>query len=374
MIRRSTLPAAVALAMVYLTLCAAPAHAQAEPSLPGPSPSPTATTTPTPSAGQPQLPWPGQAIGELLSDPASWFTRVFNTMLVALGRSTTDSAQGALDWLLGGGNVINKTPAELSYESPVVKGLWGTLRTVANAGLAVVTVVGGINLIVNPHIRAPYHGALELVPRVLVGGVLVNTSLDWGRFAIQVNNALCTELGTAGIPGWGTLLGGGAGGVLLNLIAIMVYLIMGLLLVAQMLMRLALVDALLIIAPIALLCWVVPQSHSWARLWFTTFFGTVFVQFIQVAVLQLGNELIKGVAILLPSVAASPLDGGREWLASLLLAVAVLQLARKVPRLMPGYPGGGGDSFGPLRAFASRQLFAMVLGPRTGAGAGKAKA
>jgi hypothetical protein len=30
------------------------------------------------------------------------------------------------------------------------------------------------------------------------------------------------------------------------------------------------------------------------------------------------------------------------WLVTLLLGVAVLQLARKVPRLIPGYPGGGG--------------------------------
>ena len=75
----------------------------------------------------------------------------------------------------------------------------------------------------------------------------------------------------------------------MNLIAMAVYLVMGLLLLGQMLMRLALLDALLVIAPLALLCWVLPQTYRWARLWFSTFFATVFVQSIQVLVLQLGT-------------------------------------------------------------------------------------
>ena len=44
-----------------------------------------------------------------------------------------------------------------------------------------------------------------------------------------------------------------SGEVLLNLLAMAIYLILGLLLMGQMLMRLALVDALLVIAPLALL-------------------------------------------------------------------------------------------------------------------------
>ena len=115
---------------------------------------------------------------------------------------------------------------------------------------------------------------------------------------------------------------------------------MGLLLLGQMLMRLALVDALLVIAPLALLCWVLPQTYSWARLWFSTFFATVFVQSIQVLVLQLGADLIQRLPSLLASVGSSPVDSGRVWLVTLLLGVAVLQLARKVPRLVSGHPVG----------------------------------
>jgi hypothetical protein len=340
---RRTLPVAVALALLGLATCVSAAHAQSA---------------------------PGTDAAALLSDPSSWATAVFNAALVGLGQQTTTHMVGFFNSLLGGGNVINQTPPSLSYDSDVVRRLWSLMRAAANAGLAVVTAIGGVNLIVNPHIRAPYHGALELVPRVMVGAVLVNTSLDWGRFAIDANNALCQALGSASMPGWSDLLAADPGGILLNVIAIVVYMLMGLLLLGQMLMRLALVDALMIVAPVALLCWVVPQTHGWARLWFSTFFGTVFVQFIQVVVLELGTELIQGLATLIPSVAADPVDGGRHWLASRLLGVAVLQLARKIPRLMPGYLGGGADSFGALRALVARQALGFVRPSTTSAGRG----
>jgi hypothetical protein len=269
---------------------------------------------------------------------------MFNAALVSIGQKSTGDVVGFMDWLLGNGNIISQTPPALSYDNDAVKGLWSTLRIVGNAGLAVVTVFGGLNLIVHPHIRAPYDGALELVPRVLLCGIMVNTSLDWGRFVLQMNNALCQTIGGGTIPGWGSaqqqVPDGGA--VLLNLVAMVVYLVMGLLLAGQMMMRLALVDALLVVAPLALLCWVLPQTYSWARLWFSTFFGTVFVQAVQVLVLRLGTDLVQRLPVLLSSLGSDPVATSRVWLATLLLGMAVLQLARKVPRLMPGYPGGIG--------------------------------
>src|SRR5439155_25199234 len=159
---------------------------------------------------------------------------------------------------------------------------------------------------------------------------LINTSLDWGHFVIDLNNFLCQKLGATSIPAWDSVMQPGAGAALMNLIAMVIYLLMGLLLLGQMLMRLALLDALLVIAPLALLCWVLPQTYSWARLWFSTFFGTVFVQSIQVLVLRLGTDLIDRLPSMLPSVAADPLGHTRVWLATLLLGIAVLQLARRI--------------------------------------------
>lgn len=304
-------------------------------------------------AGHPALaqgvvsnPAPDTGLGELLANPGQWATTMFNAALIGLGQKTTSDVVGFMGWLLGSGNLISQTPPGLSYDNEAVGRLWGTIRLIANAGLAVVTVWGGVNLIVSPHIRAPYHGALELVPRVLLSGILVNTSLSWGHFVIDLNNALCQALGSTSMPAWDSVLQPGAGSALMNLIAMAIYLLMGLLLLGQMLMRLALLDALLVIAPLALLCWVLPQTYSWARLWFSTFFGTVFVQTIQVLVLQLGGALIQRLPTLMPALGSDPVENGRVWLVTLLLGVAVLQLARKVPRLIPGYPAGGAGTGG----------------------------
>jgi len=308
------------LALLGLVLAAQPVHAQGAPGTPAPLPGFT----------------------ELMSDPGKWLTDMFNAALVNLGKQTTSDMVDFMSWLLGSGNVISQTPAGLSYDSGAVKSLWGTMRTVANAGLAVVTVWGGVNMMVHPHIRAPYHGALELLPRVVLSGIMVNSSLEWGRFVVDLNNALCQTIGATSMPAWTNLLAPPlAGAVLMNLIGMAIYLIMGLLLLGQMLMRLALLDGLLVIGPLALLCWVLPQTYSWARLWFSTFFGTVFVQSIQVLVLRLGADLIQRLPSTLPSVGADPIEQGRAWMATLLLGIAVLQVARKIPRLIPGLAIGG---------------------------------
>jgi hypothetical protein len=343
-------PLAAVLALLWTALSALTAHAQG---LPQPSPL------------QPH----GSGLDSILTNPSGWVSGVFNDALVALGQQTTADLRNALTDLLGGGtSLINQTPPDLSYDSTVVKGLHDRLKGGANVGLGLVTAWSAINLIVHPHIRAPYHGALQLVPRVLVGALLVNSSLDWGRFAIVANNALCQDIahGSANLPGWDSIVGGGTAS-LMNLVAFLVYLFMGLLLLGQMLMRLALVDVLLIVSPIALLCWVVPQTYSWARLWFSTFFGSVFVQFLQVAVLQLGSDLMASLVRMVPSVASDPVHGAGRWLTTLLLGLAVLQLARRIPRLMPGYPAGAA-AMPVLGVLATRTLASMFGQQRSDSG------
>ena len=74
--------------------------------------------------------------------------------------------------------------------------------------------------------------------------------------------------------------------------AIVIYLIAAVLLLLQMLMRLALIDVLLVVAPLGLLCWVLPQTQGWADRWVSTFTRTVFTQVPQIVALKLGASLI----------------------------------------------------------------------------------
>ena len=115
-------------------------------------------------------------------------------------------------------------------------------------------------------------------------------------------------------------------GLLMNLILV----VMAILLTIQQLMRLALVDVLFILAPLAAWLWILPQSQAWGRLWGRLFVGTVFAQAVQVLTLHLVFNLATG----LPPLSAA-------GLLHPLLGISVLALALKIPSLMGGGAAGG---------------------------------
>jgi hypothetical protein len=148
--------------------------------------------------------------------------------------------------------------------------------------------------------------------------------------------------------------------VLVNVVSGLIYVVMGLLLALQMLMRLALVDVLLVVAPLALLCWVLPQTQAWARVWSALFLGTVFVQALQVLGLKLGVSLASE----LPDIAG----GTTSELLRTFVGIAVLALVLKLPRFMPGPSTGAGGVVTVLETLAVGR--ALGLGGPSGGGRG----
>ena len=281
-------------------------------------------------------------VGPGLPDPRELVRDVFDQAMVDLLNGISTALKRVIAGVMGSSlNVITQTPAQASYNNPMVRSLWGTVRTIANSALLLVGLVAGINLMLRDQIGAPYHDAMELLPRLALGFLLVNTSMSWGQLVIDANNLLCQAVGQAQLPGW---QGADAGSQLLaQVIAALIYLITGLLLLIQSLMRLALIDVLLAVAPLALLCWVLPQTQSWARLWSTTFFGGVATQFVQVLALKLGGSLMTDL---------TPMAGDAAMLA-VFLGIALLALTLKIPSLMRGQLG---DGLGFARYFAYRQV------------------
>src|SRR5438552_1261905 len=174
------------------------------------TPTPPATPTPPGDPGPAPTPTPMSTAGDsgrsdscgvldILVDPVSWTNCVFNQALVFVLQLVTDSIRGVVDSSM---NVVSRTPPEQSYANPTVVALWGLMRTVASAALALVALWGGFNLMAREHLGAPYHEALELLPRLALGLLLANTSLWWGSLLIDANNALCAALGDAVLPGW----------------------------------------------------------------------------------------------------------------------------------------------------------------------------
>lgn len=265
-----------------------------------------------------------------LPDPKQWAGEVFNQVLVNLLQGMAGALRGVVEAVLGSPlNFVTHTPPSGSYDSPSVRTLWGVVRAIANAALAIVAMWGGISLIARQQLGSPYHEAMELFPRIAVGALLANTSLAWGQVAIDANNALAQAVGNTSLPAWDRA--DVASQLMVDLFAVLIYLVAGLLLMLQMLMRLALVDVLLVVSPIALLCWVLPETQSWARLWCTTFFGVVFVQFVQVLALKLGGSLLTDI---------TPQTTNTVVLANF-LGMAVIALTLKLPDLLRNHMSDG---------------------------------
>jgi hypothetical protein len=182
---------------------------------------------------------------------------------------------------------------------------------------------------------------VEFAPRLVLGVILVNTANWWTRLAIDVNNAACSAFGAGPPPTLDDAFWRASFPT--NLIVGLIYVVMGLLLVLQQLMRLALVDVLVVLAPLAALCWILPQTRGWGRLWGSLFVGTVFAQCVQVLALRLGFNLATSMP---------PFSGA--GLVQPLLGIAVLGLVLKIPGLMRG--GGGGGT-----------LVSSLIGSATGA-------
>ena len=256
-------------------------------------------------------------------NPTKWVQDAFGALL----QSFSDGIRAGMD-ALWDANFITQTPPSLTYRNDDIRGLHDTMRSAANAALAAIATIGALNGLLRPHLGLRYHSLSEFVPRLLVGAILVNTALWWVQFAIDVNNALAGSIGNATPPNWNTL--NGAHQALTDIVLGLVYMVVGLLLLIQMLMRLAWIDVLLVVSPLAAACWVLPQTQGWAQSWNEQFTGAVFTQFVQVVALKLGGLLLVALLRLEPDV---------TWL-SFMMGAATLWLTFRIPGLMRAGAGG----------------------------------
>ncbi|MDQ6672964.1 MAG: hypothetical protein M3069_19865 [Chloroflexota bacterium] len=290
----------------------------------------------------------GCFLGVICQNPATWLQQTITSILTDFLGGLANDFSGAIVAFINQVNFLTRTPENLSYNNDLVKQYATATQVLADGLLAVVVLVSGYNVMLRPYLGATYAGALEVLPRLLLGAILINTAAWWGRLAIDVNNAACGVFGAPNIADMvSTMLR-----VILDpthisgLLMLLVATIMAILLLIQQLMRLALVDVLLILAPLAAVLWILPQSQGWGRLWGRLFIGTVFAQAVQVLTLRLGFNLTTG----LP-----PLSVG--GLLQPLLGIAVLALVLKIPGLM----GGGG---------AGGNIVASLVGTAAGAAVG----
>ena len=287
---------------------------------PAPSTTPTATATAATSSSSP---------GWGLPDPAQWAQQALAAVLSAFFSGALTALLGILAWAQGLGgsafNFITRTPPEGSYASSSVVTLWTWVVGVADAALALLVMWGGYLVMSRHALDLRAHSAMQILPRIALAALAANLSLAFATFFIDLGNALSDGVGQVALPGYAT-----ASAVqqdLATLILAVVYAVVGFLLVAQMLLRLALLDVLIVLAPLGFLCWALPTTQAWARLWASTFVATALVQFLQMLALRLG-------ALLVNELTPGRLDSATL---TLLVGIAALVLTFKLPGMLQNW-------------------------------------
>ena len=241
-------------------------------------------------------------------------------------------------------DILTGTPPELTYLHPLVGQAWQVVWAVTSGALVVIIGWIGLTLIVQEHVGGGRAGWREMVPRLVLGLVGAASSLWWCALIIDVADAvsgfIAVSLGVTAADfvrsTLATLLqaveAGSVGMGLLMSVLYLIYAFFVLYVLVQMILRIALIDILLTLAPIALGLWILPHTANWGRQWLRTFMLTVFQQAVQLIALALGFGFLNEFA------AIAAFEAVQDLIWKLLLSMAFIYMAGRVPSLL----GNGG--------------------------------
>ena len=256
-------------------------------------------------------------------------------------------------------DIITGTPESLTYGHDLVQQAWLVVWAVASAALVVILGWMGLTLIMSEHLGSSRAGWREMVPRLVLGLVAAASSLWWCALVIDVADAVSGYIATSLNVAPGDLLrstirtlltaveAGSVGMALLLAALYMVYGFFVLYVIVQMVLRLALIDILLALAPIALGLWVLPHTAGWGRHWLKLFMTTVFQQAIQLIALALGLGFLGEFA------AIAAFEPVQDLVWKLLMSLAFVYMATRVPSLL--------GNAGTFDAWLSTLYFGMNL-------------
>ncbi len=237
-------------------------------------------------------------------------------------------------------DIISGTPAEMTYLHPIVREAWMVVWAITSAMLVAILGWMGLSFVIQEHLGQVPAGWREMVPRLLLGLVAAATSLWWCGLVIDVADAVSGFVAASLGLSAGDLLRSSAqtlltaievGSVGMALLLALLYLVYGffvLYVLLQLIMRLALIDLLIVLAPVALGLWILPHTAGWGRHWLRLFMTTTFQQAIQLIALAMGFGMLN----LLADIAAFEPIQDLVW--KLLLSLAFIYLATRVPALL----------------------------------------
>lgn len=246
---------------------------------------------------------------------------------------------------IGASDIWTNTDPTLTFSNPGVATYWGGVRALADAFIIFIFLGICVEILLSIGARRTYAGALERFWRLLLVALLANSSLPVLGTAIQLANAAtdgAVALQATHLFAVGTH-SGAANQVLLEALLGLVDGLMELLLAIQMVIRIGLLDALIVLAPAGLLCYAWPRLQGMAELWGRLFAVTLVTQFVQIVVLHMGEDLVLYAPLIFGKdgqtiVGETSLGNMITW-AQYLVALGVFVVVLRVPRILRGYTG-----------------------------------
>ncbi len=266
-------------------------------------------------------------------------------------------------------DILTGTPEHLTYGHDLVKQAWMVVWAVTSAALVVILGWMGLTLIISEHLGRSQAGWREMVPRLVLGLVAAASSLWWCALVLDVADAVSGFIAVSLNVTPGDLLRApletfltavNAGSVGMAQLLALLYLVYGffvLYVIVQMILRLALIDILLALAPIALGLWILPHTAGWGRQWLRLFMTTVFQQAIQLIALALGFGFLREFA------AIAAFEPVQDLIWKLLMSLAFVYMATRVPSMLGN--GGTFDSWLSMLYFGMNLPASMVRSAKT---------
>jgi hypothetical protein len=247
------------------------------------------------------------------------FQPVFAVLCSTIDRITT---------IPPGQDFLLSTGQDITWNNQVVINLSNASLVIATLFLALVLVIGGLNVMAGERVST-------LLPRVVLAAVASFAAPTFIRFAINLENAMC---GVVLANGWVAVAVGSPtgdqGGFLQAVLAqfegapantglpvLMVVFIDSVMFVGisiQLLVRIGALDLLIVLASLAMMCYALPQWQRWAILWTTAFFAVLSLQFFDDVAISLGGGLVSTF-------------GGGSFI-GMLVGIADLVLVLSIPR------------------------------------------
>jgi hypothetical protein len=227
---------------------------------------------------------------------------------------------------------------------PQVQQLAGWSLTVVNAVYVLAVTTAGLMQFAGGGVEARFQ-VKDLLPRLVFGFVAANFGLELCRMLIEVANAVTTSL--AGQAAAGTRVAEhvrdqmeSARAHQATLLLVTVIGVLVVVLFVQLLLgwftRIAVLIVLAGLAPVALACHGLPQTQPAAVLWWRTLGGCLIVPALQAVFLTVGAGLLTGPAPVIPQLLDFP-DASGMQVANLLIAVCLLMVAVRIPKLVGRY-------------------------------------